>query len=262
MQRAGRAERVKGHLQIPPPACDRPAAFVVDDPPAFARPIDAVDDAVELPSVDGDVEGLLEIRGNRIEPASHAIRLELRDPVAFESGRSPRVRKRGGVPDLLMNRLQAPCADRPALLAQLARATQHLMKDDAVHRLCALHDRQPLDVAIPVLPWAILVRTDRAVRKVDVPAVTIDDGRRRRRCSRSDLGLDHDARPRLSHLVEEAAFPPATPSFVMRCTSEIEATARARHRHVEKAPLFRDHILPAADERLEHCRRQLEPRRT
>src|SRR5437879_2806888 len=89
-------------------------------------------------------------------PAAHAIRLEVPDPVALESGRAPRVRKRGGVPDLLMNRLQAPGADRPALLAQLARATQHLMKDDAVHRLCALHDRQPLDVAIPVLPWAIL----------------------------------------------------------------------------------------------------------
>src|SRR5438445_10808359 len=108
------------------------------------------------------------------------------------------------------------------------------MQDDTVYRLRALHNRQPLDVAIPVLARAILIRADRAVRKVDVAAVTVDGGRRGRQCGRRDLSFDHDARAGLAHLVEEAAFPPTPASLVMRGAGEIEAPPSTGHRHVGK----------------------------
>ena len=47
----------------------------------------------------------------------------------------------------------------------------------------------------------------------------------------------------------------------MRGAGEIEAPPSTGHRHVEKPTLFCDHVLAAADKRLEHGRRQLEPRR-
>src|SRR5438309_3506125 len=121
-----------------------------------------------------------------------------------------------------MDRLEARRADRLALLSELACPPQHLMQDDAVHRLRALHNRQPLDVAIPVLARAILIGADRAVGKVDLAAVTVAGHRRTRRCGRCDLGLDHDPRPRLANLIEEAALPPTTTSVVMCRAGQVE----------------------------------------
>src|SRR5207245_280038 len=108
------------HLQVAAPPRDGSAALVIDDPPTAVSAVDAVDHAAKLPAIHRDVELLLEVRRDRIQSAASAIGLEIRGTIAHERGNAARVRKRGLLPDVVVDRAQSRAADRPAFLAQLA----------------------------------------------------------------------------------------------------------------------------------------------
>ena len=83
----------------------------------------------------------------------------------------------------------------------------------------------------------------------------------RHRDGGGDFGALEDARPRLAHLGQEARFPPPATSLVVLGPREVQAQPRSRHRDVEQPPLLGQYILAPPHQRLEHRRRQLEPRR-
>ena len=135
------------------------------------------------------------------------------------------------------------------------------MHDHAVHRLRALHGRQPLLLPVPVLARTIPIGRDRAVGEHHLgrtPAESLDP---RRRGGRFEGPVAHDARSRRAHLFEKLGIPPAPATFVVRRARQIQMAPGSRHRHVKQAALLGDHVLAAADQRLEHYRRQLKPRR-
>src|SRR5713101_8017306 len=137
LERRFRAQRVERHLQVAGPAREGPAGLVVDDPPAPGRAIDAVDDAVERPAIDGDSERLLEVLRPSVEATLFAKSFELGGAIALERRFATSVWKRDLGANLTVERPQHRCGDVCAVAPRLSGAPQRFVQDHALDGLGA-----------------------------------------------------------------------------------------------------------------------------
>src|SRR5450759_1141218 len=204
---------------------------------------------------------MLEELGRYVEPSPAAVGLELSCADPLERGGAAKVWKGALPPDLFVNRSQYPGAHLTPALASLTCLAEDLVLDHAVYCFGALHDGEALLLPVPVLARAVPIGGDRAVRKHDFACTPRLNMGRGRRGAAFERALANRTGARGTHLFQEPRLPPAPTTLVVGSAGQVEVALGSSHRYVKQAALLGDHVLSAADERLEDRRRQLKARR-